>query len=56
LQKISNRENVIPNRQYGFLVLIEWAEQFLYIDLTKKRAARRNAKTLTMSFPIFTPS
>jgi hypothetical protein len=40
-----------------FLVLIEWAEQFLlYIDLTEKRAARRNAKTLTMSFPILTPS
>jgi hypothetical protein len=39
-----------------FLVLIEWAEQFLYIDLTKKRAARRNAKTLTMSFPNLTPS
>lgn len=39
-----------------FLVLIEWAEQFLYIDLTKKRAARSNAKTLTMSFPNLTPS
>ena len=27
-----------------FFVLIEWAELFLYIDLTKKRAARRIAK------------
>jgi hypothetical protein len=35
-----------------FLVLIEWTELFLYIDLTKKRAARRNAKALTLSFPI----
>jgi hypothetical protein len=56
LQKISNRENVILNRQYDFFVLIEEAEQFLLYDLTKKRAARRNAKTLTLSFPIFTPS
>jgi hypothetical protein len=36
-----------------FLVLIEWSELFLYIDLTKKRAARRNAKTLTLSFLIY---
>jgi hypothetical protein len=36
-----------------FLVLIEWAELFLYIDSTKKRAARRNAKTLTLSFLIY---
>lgn len=39
-----------------FLVLIEEAEQFLLYDLTKKRAARRNAKNLTMSFPNLTPS
>jgi hypothetical protein len=36
-----------------FLVLIEWSELFLYIDLIKKRAARRNAKTLTLSFLIY---
>jgi hypothetical protein len=36
-----------------FFVLIEWVEVFLYIDLTKKRAARRNAKTLTLSFLIY---
>ena len=36
-----------------FLELIEWSELFLYIDLIKKRAARRNAKTLTLSFLIY---
>ncbi len=39
-----------------FLVSKEWAELFLYIDLTKKRAARRNAKDLTLSFPILPKS
>jgi hypothetical protein len=36
-----------------FLVSIECAELFLYIDLTKKRVARRNGKTLTLSFLIY---